>query len=55
MAIDLTAWNVAIGLRNRIVHDYMDINMQSVLELVKNEQHRFISDFLLAPTNFGAV
>ncbi len=49
---DLTAWNAAIGLRNRIVHDYMNIDMLRVLELVKNEQYRFITDFLLAPNNF---
>ena len=54
-ASGLTAWNAAIGLRNRIVHDYMNIDMQRVLDLVKNEQYRFISDFLLAPINFGAV
>lgn len=45
----LTDWNAAIGLRNRIVHDYMNIDMQRVLELVKNEQYRFITDFLLTP------
>ena len=50
---DLTAWNAAIGLRNRIVHDYMNIDMPRVLELVKNEQYRFITDFLLAPIIAG--
>lgn len=44
----LTDWNAAIGLRNRIVHDYMNIDMMRVLELVKKEQYRFIADFLLA-------
>ena len=52
---DLTAWNAAIGLRNRIVHDYMNIDMMRVLELVKNEQYRFITEFLLAPIVVGAV
>lgn len=47
--LDLTLWNAAIGLRNRIVHDYMNIDMFRVLELVRNEQYRFITDFLLAP------
>jgi len=47
----LTDWNAAIGLRNRIVHDYMNIDMPRVLELVKKEQYRFITDFLLAPIN----
>jgi len=44
---DLPAWNAAIGLRNRIVHDYMNIDMQRVLELVKNDQYRFVTNFLL--------
>ena len=48
-ASDLTLWNAAIGLRNRIVHDYMNIDMRRVLELVKNGQYRFITEFLLAP------
>ncbi|MDA8430835.1 MAG: DUF86 domain-containing protein [Geobacteraceae bacterium] len=46
---DLTAWNAAIGLRNRIVHDYMNIDMPRVLDLVKNRQYHFITDFLLTP------
>lgn len=46
---DLSVWNAAIGLRNRIVHDYMNIDMARVLELVKKEQYRFITEFLLAP------
>ena len=45
----LTDWNAAIGLHNRIVHDYMNIDMARVLELVKNEQYRFITNFLLIP------
>ena len=50
---DLTAWNAAFGLRNRIVHDYMNIDMPRVLELVKNEQYRFVAGFLLAPIPGG--
>lgn len=46
---ELTTWNAVIGLRNRIVHDYMNIDMSRVVELVENEQYRFITDFLLAP------
>jgi uncharacterized protein YutE (UPF0331/DUF86 family) len=44
---DLPAWNSAIGLRNRIVHDYMNIDMNLVLDLVRNEQYRFVTSFLL--------
>ena len=46
---DLSLWNAAIGLRNRIVHDYMNIDMHRVLELIKNGQYRFITEFLLSP------
>lgn len=45
----LSDWNRAVGLRNRIVHDYMNIRMDVVLELVKNGQYRFIVEFLLQP------
>lgn len=50
---DLPVWNAAIGLRNRIVHDYMNIDMTRVLELVEKEQYRFITEFLLAPIAVG--
>ena len=46
---DLPAWNAAIGLRNRIVHEYMNIDVNRVLELVCADQHRFVTDFLTAP------
>lgn len=43
---DLGAWNAAVGLRNRIVHDYMNIDMAQVTALIMADQHRFIVDFL---------
>lgn len=46
---DLTDWNAIIGLCNRIVHDYMNNDLSRVLELVKNEQYRFVTAFLLEP------
>ncbi len=48
---DLQAWNAAIGLRNRIVHEYMNIDIERVLELVRADQHRFVTEFLLAPVD----
>jgi uncharacterized protein YutE (UPF0331/DUF86 family) len=48
-AADLPTWNAAIGLRNRIVHEYMNIDMERVLELVRQNQHGFVTEFLLAP------
>jgi uncharacterized protein YutE (UPF0331/DUF86 family) len=46
---DLPAWNAAIGLRNRIVHEYMNIDIDRVLELVQVNQHKLVTAFLLAP------
>lgn len=44
----LPAWNAVIGLRNRIVHDCMNIDMSRVLELVQHGRHEFVTAFLLA-------
>ena len=49
----LPAWNAVIGLRNRIVHDYMNIDMARVLELVKLGHHEFVTAFLLADPLVG--
>jgi uncharacterized protein YutE (UPF0331/DUF86 family) len=46
---EIKEWNNAIGLRNRIVHDYMNIRMDIVLELVLAERFRFIVEFLQSP------
>ncbi len=48
-AEDLLQWNDVIGIRNRIVHDYMNIRMDAILNLVRNEQYRFIVYFLSSP------
>lgn len=45
----LPAWNAIIGLRNRIVHDYMNIDMPQVLELVAMGRYEFVTVFLLKP------
>ncbi len=47
------AWNAVIGLRNRIVHDYMNIDMARVLELVQLGRHEFVTAFLLADPVVG--
>lgn len=44
---DLPAWNAIIGLRNRIVHDYMNIDMNQVIALILNDKILFVVDFLL--------
>jgi uncharacterized protein YutE (UPF0331/DUF86 family) len=44
---DLGAWNAVVGLRNRIVHDYMNIDMTQVMAMVLDDKDKLIVDFLL--------
>ena len=44
----LPAWNAVIGLRNRTLHDYMNIDMHLVLDLVGQGRYEFVAGFLLA-------
>ncbi|WP_296759875.1 DUF86 domain-containing protein [Thioalkalivibrio sp.] len=43
----LEKWNAIIGLRNRIVHDYMNLDMHRVLQIVESGGYAFVVDFLL--------
>jgi uncharacterized protein YutE (UPF0331/DUF86 family) len=45
---DLPEWNHLVGLRNRIVHDYMNIDMNLILELVRASRYSRVAEFLLA-------
>lgn len=45
----LPQWQAVIGLRNRIVHDYMDIDLAAVMALVDAQRYLFLRDFLLTP------
>lgn len=42
-------WGALVGLRNRIVHDYMNIDMAHVRAWVLAGKDSFVSDFLLQP------
>jgi uncharacterized protein YutE (UPF0331/DUF86 family) len=42
-------WRAIVGLRNRIVHDYMNIDFGLIRQLVLNRQYQFVTDFLLMP------
>ncbi len=48
-AATLNEWNAAIGLRNRIVHDYMSIDAALVNGLILAGKHHFIAEFLRRP------
>jgi len=47
LADDLASWNSIIGLRNRIVHEHMNIDMARVLDLVRENKYQFVVAFLL--------
>jgi len=49
----LSEWNAVIGLRNRIVHDYMNIEFDKVLTLLREERDRLVIDFLLIKISTG--
>ena len=40
------------GLRNRIVHDYMNVGMDQVTALVAENQEQFVVRFLLKEVEF---
>ena len=49
LAQDLEHWNSVIGLRNRIVHDYMNIDIKLIYELITKNRHLDIAEFLRRP------
>jgi len=46
---ELERWNLVIGMRNRIVHEYMNIDMNLIYQLISQKQYLFITDFLCKP------
>lgn len=43
---DLNEWRAIVGLRNRIVHDYLNVDPSFINGLVLQNKHHFIADFL---------
>lgn len=48
-SMDLDYWYSGIGLRNRIVQDYMNININLVLSWISSRQYQKLVAFLLTP------
>ncbi|MEY4979964.1 MAG: hypothetical protein RLZZ352_2234 [Pseudomonadota bacterium] len=48
-AADVPHWHAVVGLRNRIVHDYMNIDMAQVRAWVQAGKDHFVIQFLLKP------
>jgi uncharacterized protein YutE (UPF0331/DUF86 family) len=45
-AQDLAVWNAVVGLRNRIVHDYMNIDFDQIAAVLVANKDLFIIAFL---------
>lgn len=43
---ELSDWNAIIGLRNRIVHDYMNLDIEFIEALILENKEAFVLDFL---------
>lgn len=48
-AKDMQQWSLVIGLRNRIVHDYMNVDMTLVYQLIMQKRYLFVTAFLCQP------
>ena len=48
---ELIQWNAIIGLRNKIVHDYMNIEPGKVFALIESRKYDLVASFLLAPVS----
>ena len=48
-AADVPAWQSVVGLSNRIVHDYMNIDMAQVRAWVQAGKDEFVARILLKP------
>ena len=46
---DLAAWQLAIGLRRRIIHDYLNLDDSVIYHLIQTDAYRFMIDFLNRP------
>lgn len=46
---ELPGWNAIVGLRNRIVHEYMNLDIDRIMELVKSDEYGFVIDYLMMP------
>ncbi len=46
---DLPQWNAIVGLRNRIVHDYMTVDTAQIADIIRSGRYQFVLDFLRRP------
>lgn len=46
---ELGMWQKVIGLRNRIVHDYLNLDKALVCSLIEQDAYNFVIEFLKQP------
>ncbi|MDW5416978.1 DUF86 domain-containing protein [Iodobacter sp. CM08] len=51
---ELQAWQRAIDLRNRIVHDYLNLDTRVIYRLIDSNAYQFMLDFFIEPFNSKA-
>lgn len=44
---ELSQWNAIVGLRNRIVHDYLNIDFDVVEQLLMQDKYKVVVQFLI--------
>lgn len=44
--VELKQWKSIIGLRNSLVHDYLSINHDILLQILKEQKYTFIQQFI---------
>lgn len=52
---DLNLWKKIIGLRNILVHDYLNIERDIIDQVLNKKQYDFIFSFLKHPAAFSAT
>jgi len=46
---DFLSWKSIIGLRNTSVHEYMNVENKIVINIIKTNKYKFITEFLKSP------
>lgn len=48
---ELSLWKSAIGLRNALVHDYLEIDKEVIMQILKQKKYQQLIEFILKTSN----